>query len=81
MTDAAAEVASKRLLELCTARMGVLIEKRNAGHDDARGAEAALVCSMVDEGLLNRMERATLARKTLDGRDVLALAIKRKHLA
>ena len=81
MADAATEVARKRLLELSAARMGVLIEKRNAGHDDARSAEAALIGGMVDESLLNGMEHTTLTRETFDGRDVLAFAVEREHLA
>jgi hypothetical protein len=48
-----------------------LLDNRNAGHDLARGAEAALEAVVLDEGRLQRMERAVVLQP-LDGGDALA---------
>src|ERR1044071_3464028 len=50
---AAAEIAAQPLANLFRRRVGMLVEKSFAGDDEARRAEAALLCVVVNEGLLN----------------------------
>ena len=51
--------------------MGVLIEHRNARHDHARGAVAALHGAKLEESFLHGVQLAVVL-ESLDGGDLLA---------
>src|SRR5439155_25307214 len=50
------------------------------GHDEPRGAEAALHRTCVDERLLHRMD-AVVAVQPLDGHDLVAVDLRGEHEA
>ena len=61
MTSAAAEIALERLLYVVVARLRILFQERRSRHDHAIRAVSALRRLLVDEGLLERVERVGLA--------------------
>src|SRR6266545_4075337 len=77
---AAAEVPREAVMDLGQRRVGVLVEQGLGGHDEARGTEAALLCVVLDEGGLERMELVDRA-ETLDGLDPGVLGLDRQDAA
>src|ERR1044072_3232592 len=69
---APADVAAHELADLIGAAGLALGNQARGGTNLAGGAVAALERSVLDEGLLQRMQRASL-RQTLDGRDLRAV--------
>jgi hypothetical protein len=67
---AAADVAIHGLPYVCVAGADVLLEDSNSGHDLARGAVAALVAIMLNEGGLHGVEMARLTN-AFDGSDLV----------
>ena len=67
VAGAAADIAVHVMDDLFASRIGDLIQQRFGRHDHARRAEAALKGELVDEGLLDRMERAIGFFQTFDG--------------
>src|SRR5262249_26564497 len=78
--SAAAQVAAEASLDLFGRRIGVLVEERLAGHNEARCAEAALLSIVVDECLLNRMQLVAL-HQIFNGADRFALCLDRQNRA
>ena len=66
MGAAAAEMPVERVDDLGARRLGVAVEQRLGGHDDAGQAVAALAGLLVEEGLLQRMQLVRRA-EPLDG--------------
>src|SRR4026207_291814 len=77
---AAAQVAGDRLADLLLARVLVALEKRAAGHQHARRAEAALQRVLLGKAFLDRMELAALLQP-LDGGDAAAVGLHREQSA
>ena len=77
---AAANVAAEFVKEIVGSGVGVLVEHRLAGHDEAGSAEAALRCVVVDKGLLDGMQLAVF-HQGFDGRDLFSLALDGEHRA
>ncbi len=71
VAPASAEVPRQRLLDLGLGRPAVLLEKRPRGHDEARGAVAALRGLLRDERRLDRIRPLGRA-EPLDRRDLAA---------
>src|SRR6185295_10391727 len=63
---AAADVAAHVVLDLVGGGRRVLGQERDGGHDHPRRAEATLERAVLDEGLLDRMQRIALGQ-ALDG--------------
>ena len=70
---AAADVAGDRAHDVLAGRVGVLGQQRLGGHDHPRRAEAALGGEAVQEGLLERRERAVGRRHALERLDARAV--------
>ena len=60
--------------------VGMLLEQRDARHDEARRAEAAHQRVLVAERLLHRMQRVAV-REAVDGANLLALHLDRQRRA
>src|SRR5262245_32318341 len=56
VAGAAAEVTHEPLFDLVLSRLGVLVQQRLGGDNLARGADAALEATAIDECLLDGME-------------------------
>src|SRR5688572_19875547 len=80
VAGAAAEISGDRLLDALARWIRLVLEERLGGHQDTRGAVAALGGAEVGEGALQRMERRPV-RQALDGFDRLALALEGQHQA
>ena len=78
---AAADVALKVVPNLCLGWLGVLFEERRSGHHHAWRAVAALEAMVVLERLLDHTQRAILVGHALNGFDLSAIDIGRKHRA
>ena len=64
----------------CVGGAGVAVEQGLGGQHDARRAEAALRAAVLDERLLDGMQRRR-RRQALDGDDVAARRFQRQHQA
>ena len=60
---------------------GVAVEERHQGHQESRGAEAALQTVRLPECLLQWIERAVGRRETLDRRHRAAFRLHGEHQA
>src|SRR4051794_10796906 len=69
---AAADVAVEALFDLLGRRVGVFLEEADAGHDEARRAEAAHQRVLVAEGLLHGVQLSG-SREPVDVANLLAL--------
>src|SRR5262245_47124060 len=78
--SAAADVAVEALLDLFRRRVRVLLEQTDAGHDEARRAEAAHQRVLVAERLLHRVQLAA-GGEAVHGANLLALALDRERRA
>src|SRR4030095_5664085 len=63
---AAAQIARQAARNLRARGIWTTLEEANRAHDEARHAERALESLFVDDGALNRMQRAIGARQTLN---------------
>src|SRR5262249_28130121 len=63
---AAAQIAGEAACKLGARGIWMTIEEADSAHDEARHAEGALESLFVDDGTLNRMQRAIGARQALD---------------
>ena len=77
---ASAEVATKRLFDFGTVRIGVFLQQRLGDEENSRRAVAALRCAEVGERRLQGMKPAGFGH-TFDGRDVLAFEFGRQEQA
>ncbi len=73
VAGAAAEVSGNLASDLLTAGRLLRLDDRDRGHDEARGADAALDCSLVDERLLDVADGPLHIREPLQGDDGLPL--------
>src|SRR5262245_21121632 len=80
VAGAAAEVAGDRLADSFAGRIGLALEQGFRGHQDARGAVAALRRSEVGKSGLQRMQLGA-AGKAFHGLDAAPLALHRQHEA
>ena len=69
---AAAKVAGDLSSDLLPAGLRLTGDDGNRGHDETRGAEAALDSSFVDEGLLDVADGTLGVTEPLEGNDLLA---------
>src|SRR5215470_5387763 len=76
--SAAAVIATKSAANVLGTRVGVLVEKCFAGHDESRGTKTALRPVVFDECLLERIQLAILHQR-FDRRDLLPLRFNRKN--
>src|SRR6185295_490244 len=63
---AAAQIARQSARQLRARRIWTTLEEADRAHDEARHAERALESLLVDNGALNRMQRAVGARQALN---------------
>ena len=80
VAGAAAEVGREHVEQLLVADVRLALEHVDREHQEARRAEAALQAVMIDEGLLQRMQRVAVG-EPLDGADLPALRLHREHQA
>ena len=80
VTGAAAEVVGEPESNLVLGGVGVLLQERLGGDDEARGADAALERGVLQECLLHGMESASLG-DALNGSYLLALGLDTKDQA
>ena len=81
IAGAAAQIAGQRLADLRFVRRRRLVEKRLHGHQDAGRAVAALQAVAIAHRLLQRMQMFAVGREPLDGRDRVAVGLRREHQA
>ena len=80
VSRAHAQIPRQTLANLLFAGVRVLAQQRVGRHDHSGRAVSALEAVVLDEGLLNGVQRVAL-RQTLDGGDLLAVGLHRKHEA
>src|SRR6185503_11821895 len=80
VAGAAAQVAGQPVAQLGLARVGVLLQQRLGGHQEARRADAALQRRVLDELALQRMQLVALGH-ALDGGDRPAVRLHAQHQA
>ena len=66
--------------DLIGCRFWILLEQGNGSDDDAGGAESALHATLVDDGLLNRMQ-TLFCCEAFDGRDFAAIGLRGENQA
>src|SRR5688500_8623186 len=69
IAGAAAEVGREYIQQLVVADVRIPLQRIRRQHQEARRAEAALQSVVIDEGLLQRVQRVTV-RQALDGADL-----------
>src|SRR5207302_320002 len=80
VTGTAADIPFQTDADFALGRVGIALEQLPRRHDHPRGAEAALETVLIPERLLQRVERRAL-RQALDGGDLGAVGLDRKHRA
>ena len=68
IAGAAAEIAGERFADLIAGGMGILVEERFGGEQNAGSAVAALRCAEISEGFLQRVKLA-FGAEAFDGED------------
>ncbi len=80
VAGAAAEVGRQHVEQLVVADVRIVLQRVRRQHQEARRAEAALQAVVIDEGLLQRMQRLAIG-EPFDGADLPAVGLDREHQA
>src|SRR5262249_19925004 len=80
VAGAAAKIAGEPIAHLRFGRIGIAVEQRFGGDQDPRRADAALRSVELEETALQRVQFVAL-RHPLDGLDLFAVGLDRKHQA
>src|SRR5262245_41242685 len=67
----ATEVAGDPVRELCARRVWIRLEEAHRRHDESRHTERALEALLIDDALLNRVQRAVGGSQSFDRDDLL----------